>query len=115
MPEPRDRARSTRTYGWKTASQTSIGHAGPVVRDVDLDLVADPPHADGHGLLGRRVLGLVIEQMLEHLAEPRLVAAGDQRVRGGVQRTARVRSSSARVPTVLSMANTTSNGRDAAR
>ncbi len=29
IPEPRDRARSTRTYGWNTASQSSIGTPGP--------------------------------------------------------------------------------------
>ena len=53
--------------------------ARAVVGDVDLDLVADPPDADAHALGRRRVLRFVLEQLLEDLAEPRLVADRDQR------------------------------------
>ncbi len=58
-----------------------MGTPGPVVGDVDLDLLADPPDPDAHALVGRGVLRLVLEQLLEHLAEPRVVA--DRHVRAG--------------------------------
>ena len=54
--------------------------ARAVVGDVDLDLVAHPPDADAHAFGARGVLRFVLEQLLEDLAEPRLVADRDVRV-----------------------------------
>ena len=86
-------------------------HARAVVGDVDLDLVADPPDADAHALGRRRVLRLVLEQLLEDLAEARLVADRDHAAsRGRSQRIGRGRSSSRSVSTVSSTAATASNG-----
>ena len=84
IPEPRLRPRpSIRTNGSKTLSQSSMRDARAVVGDVDLDLVADPPDADAHAVGRRGVLRLVLEQLLEDLAEARLVADRDHAARPG--------------------------------
>ena len=61
-----------------------MGTPGPVVGDIDLDLVADPPDADADALVGRGVLGLVLEKLLEDLAEAGVVADRGHRPVGPV-------------------------------
>ena len=80
MPEPATGRRpSIRTNGSKTLSQSSTRDARAVVGDVDLDLVAEPPDADADARPDRRVLRLVLEELLEDLPEARLVADRDDR------------------------------------
>ena len=49
-------------------------HARPVVVDDDLDLGLEPPAGDAHGAAGRRERARIVDQVVDHLAEPRIVA-----------------------------------------
>ena len=48
--------------------------AGAVVVDHDLDLVLEPAAGDAHGAAGRRERARIVDQIVDHLAEPRIVA-----------------------------------------
>src|SRR5262249_34258375 len=67
--------------GLEDALPVLDGDARPVVRDVDLDVVADAPDADAPALGRGCVFRFVLEQLLEDLAEPALVADRNERSR----------------------------------
>ena len=55
--------------------------AGSVVGDVGPDRPPGPPDADADAIVGRGVLRLVVEELLEDLLEPRGIADRDERLR----------------------------------
>ena len=68
-PAPAGRCRSARK-----SCRTRPAGCPAVVVDDDLDLVAEPPAGDAHRAVGRRERARVVDQIVDHLAEPRIVA-----------------------------------------
>ena len=50
------------------------GHARAVVVDDDLDLGLQSPAGDAHGAARRRERAGIVDQVVDHLAEPEIVA-----------------------------------------
>jgi hypothetical protein len=51
-----------------------LGHAGSVVVDDDLDLAAQSPARDAHRAARRRERAGIVDQIVDHLAEPGVVS-----------------------------------------
>src|SRR5713101_6577582 len=55
--------------------------AGAVVVDHDLDLVAEAAAIHAHGAVGRRERARIGDQIVDHLAEPGVIAGHDEGIR----------------------------------